>query len=265
MSGRRLAWLVLALVILAAVTGPWWWRYGPADITAAALVPPSGAHPLGTGPLGHDLLSQVVAGTGRSLAIAVVVAILSTTAGTMAGLLAGYTGGWADAFVMRTIDLLTTIPLVAVLGLLAVRLGGGTSGWLVVALAVSAFFWAPIARVIRGVTLSLRTSDFIASARLVGASTPRILLRHLLPHLVPHISVAATGYVAAAIALESALSFLGLGVQPPDTSLGQLVGQGAPYVSTAPWLFYAPSLTIVIIVGAVHVAGDGLNLTDRRR
>ncbi|MFI6503729.1 ABC transporter permease [Nonomuraea typhae] len=265
MSGRRSAVLVLALVVVAAVSGPWLWRYGHADITAAVLAPPSGAHPLGTDPLGHDLLAQVVAGTGRSLSIAAVVAALSTATGTAAGLLAGYAGGWADAFVMRAVDLLMTIPLIAVLGLLAVRLGGGTSGWLIVALAVSAFFWAPIARIIRGVTLSLRTSDFVASARLVGASTPRILFRHLLPHLVPHISVAATGYVAAAVALESALSFLGLGVQPPDTSLGQLVGQGAPYVSTAPWLFYAPSLTIVIIVGAVHVAGDGLDVTDRRR
>ncbi|MFI6294730.1 ABC transporter permease [Nonomuraea sp. NPDC050790] len=248
----------LVLVAAAAFAGPLLWRYGYADITPDTLSPPSLAHPLGTDALGHDVLAQVLRGTQRSLAIAMIVALVSTTIGSVAGLLAGYLGGWLDVLLMRLVDVLLTIPLVAVLGLVAVRLGTREGAWLIVAFAVSAFYWAPIARVIRGITLSLATRDFVASARIVGASTSRILLRHLFPHVIGPVAVVVTTYVSAAIALESSLSFLGLGVQPPDISLGQLVGAGTGFAATAPWLFYAPSLVVIAIVFAVYLVGEGL-------
>ncbi|MEV7007044.1 ABC transporter permease [Streptosporangium sp. NPDC051022] len=248
----------LVLVAVSSVAGPALWRYTYADLTPELLAPPSALHPLGTDALGHDVLAQVMRGAQRSLAIALIVALVSTAAGATVGLLAGYLGGWLDALVMRLVDVLLTIPLIAVLGLVAVRLGGNGNGWLIVAFAVSAFYWAPIARIIRGITLSLRERDFVAAARLIGAGTPRVLARHLLPHIVGPVAVVVTTYVAAAISLESSLSFLGLGVQPPDTSLGQLVGAGTGFAVTAPWLFYAPSLIVIAIVLAVHFVGEGL-------
>jgi len=263
---RRFArnrWAVAALALLtvlvvAAVLGPHLWRYDHTEITPVPLGPPSAEHPFGTDAVGHDMVALVLRGAQRSLAVAAIVAVLSTLLGTVVGMTAGYVGGWVDNLLMRGVDLVLMMPLLAVLGLVAVRVGGTENGWIVVSLAISLLFWTPTARVIRASVLGLRHSDFVESAQLIGAGPARILGRHLLPHLVGPIAVVTTTYVAAAIALESTLSFLGLGVQPPDTSLGLLVGQGLGFATTSWWLFYIPGSVIVAIVLLVHLVGDGL-------
>ena len=260
-AARRVAMvsLVLLIVIVAAsVVGPSLWTYNYSEITPTVLAKPSWSHPMGTDQVGHDVLALVLRGAQRSLAVALIVAVLSTMIGTIVGMIAGFFGGLTDTLLMRTVDLFLMIPLLAVLGLVAVRLGGDKNGWIIVSVAISLLFWTPTARVIRAQVLSLKHSDFVESARLVGASTPRILGRHLLPHLVGPIAVVTTTYVAGAINLESTLSFLGLGVQPPDTSLGLLVGQGLGFAGTAWWLFYLPGAAIVTIVLLIHFIGDGL-------
>lgn len=255
---------VLVLLVLAAVVGPLYWKYDHTQITSEPLTGPSWSHPLGTDPVGHDLLALVLRGAQRSLAVAAIVAVMSTLLGTLVGMVAGYFGGVVDNLLMRVVDLVLMMPLLAVLGLVAVRVAGTAHGWLVVSFAISALFWTPTARVIRANVLSLRKSDFVESARLIGAGTPRILARHLLPHLVGPIAVVTTTYVAAAIGLESTLSFLGLGVQPPDTSLGLLVGQGLGFAGTSWWLFYLPGAVIIMIVLVVHFVGDGLQAAFNR-
>lgn len=258
LRGTIVAMMVLLFIVLAAVAGPMLWKYTYSEITPNILAGPSLDHPLGTDTAGRDMLAQVMRGTQRSLAVAAIVAVISTVLGTLVGLVAGYSGGITDTILMRTVDLLLMLPLLAVLGLVAVRIGGDPSGWIVVSFAISLLFWTPTARVIRAQVLSLKKLEFVESARLVGASTPQILIRHLLPHLVGPIAVVTTTYVAAAIGLESTLSFLGLGVQPPDTSLGLLLGLGSGFASSAWWLFYLPGLAIVAIVLCVHFIGEGL-------
>ncbi|MFI6284909.1 ABC transporter permease [Streptomyces sp. NPDC051018] len=256
--GAVAALVVLLLIVLAATVGPVFWKYTYVEITPEILAKPSLDHPLGTDAAGHDMLAQVLRGTQRSLAVAAIVAVVSTAIGTLVGLVAGYLGGITDTILMRTVDLLLMMPLLAILGLAAVRMGGDKNGWLVVALAISLLFWTPTARVIRAQVMSLKKREFVESARLVGASTPRIFTVHLLPHLVGPIAVVTTTYVAAAIGLESTLSFLGLGVQPPDTSLGLLMGLGSGFAATAWWLFYLPGLAVIVIVVCVHVVGEGV-------
>jgi len=253
-----LALTALAGIVLLCFLGPLVWRYSYADITPDVLVGPSWKHPFGTDAVGHDLLAQVLRGGQRSLAVAAIVAVVSTILGTLVGMVAGYSGGLTDSLLMRGVDLVLMMPLIAVLGLVAVRLGGHSGGWIIVSLAISLLYWTPTARVIRASVIGIGKSDFIESARVVGASTPRILRCHVLPHLIGPIAVATTTYVAAAIGLEATLSFLGIGVQPPDTSLGLLMKLGVGYAGTSWWLFYLPGCVILAIVLLVHLIGDGI-------
>lgn len=258
---NRLATISLILLVglvAASIIGPWFWPFDISQTSADVLAPPSSTHPFGTDALGRDMLALVLRGLQRSLAVAAIVTIVSTVIGAVVGMIAGYFGGIVDSVLMRVVDLFLMMPLIAILGLVAVRMGSTANGWILVAIAISLLFWTPTARVIRASTLSLTESDFVESARLIGASTAGIFTRHLLPHLVGPIAVVTTTYVAAAIALESTLSFLGLGVQPPDTSLGLLVGQGLGFASTSWWLFYVPGTAIVVIVLLVHFIGDGV-------
>ncbi|MGB3376506.1 MAG: ABC transporter permease [Microbacterium sp.] len=256
--GAVFSLVVLVVLVLFAGLGPLIWPISYETITPDVLVAPSAAHPFGTDTLGHDMFALVMRGAQRSLAVAGIVAVLSTAIGTLIGMIAGYAGGRLDQLLMRAVDLVLMMPLIAILGLVAVRVGGQPDGWILVSVAISLLYWTPTARLIRADVLALRSSEFVASAQLIGASTPRILFRHLLPHLVGPIAVVATTYVASAVALESTLSFLGLGVQPPDTSLGLLIGAGLGYASTAWWLFYIPGFVVIAIVLCVHFVGDGI-------
>lgn len=242
-------------VILLAFVGGALWPYDYADISSPASVPPSAAHPFGTDNLGHDTFAQVLRGTQRSIEIALVIALLAGLFGTLWGAVAGYYRGITDSVMMRIADLMLTLPLLAVAAVLTQATSGS---WWFVALVIAALQWAYVSRVVRGVVLSLREKDFIEASRALGATDRWIIFRHLIPNALGPIIVNVTILVAAAILVETALSFLGLGVQPPDTSLGLLVSDADTAVSTRPWLFYFPGAFIVIIALTINFIGDGL-------
>jgi peptide/nickel transport system permease protein len=218
-------------------------------------MPPSWDHPFGTDAAGHDTFAQVLRGTQISIRISVLVALIATVVGTLWGATAGYYRGWLDTVMMRLADLILTLPLIAVAALLAHHVGGS---WWLIALVIAALQWAYVARVARGVVLSLREKEFVEAARALGASDARIILRHLLPNALGAIIVNGTILVALAILLETALSYLGFGVRPPDTSLGLLVSDAQTAVQARPWLFFFPGLFIILIALTINFIGDGL-------
>jgi ABC-type dipeptide/oligopeptide/nickel transport system permease subunit len=246
--------VLLALVLLAFVGG-WLWKYSVADLTADESVPPSWAHPFGTDAAGHDTLAQVLRGTQISIGIAVVGALVATVVGTVWGATAGYYGGWLDTAMMRIADLVLTLPFLAVAAVLGHNVGGS---WWLIAAVIAGLYWAYVARVARGVVLSLREKEFVEAARAIGAGDARIIFRHLVPNAFGSIIVNATVLVAIAILLETALSYLGFGVRPPDTSLGLLVSDAQTAVETRPWLFFFPGVFIIVIALTINFIGDGL-------
>jgi len=213
---------------------------------------------MGTDDIGHDSMAQILRGAQKSVQVALLVAFLSTTLGAVIGALAGYYRGWIDSALMRFTDLVLTIPYIAILAVLAANVADKAGNWFFVGLVLSALLWTYIARVVRGQFLSLREKEFVEAARALGASDFRIMFRHLLPNATGSIIVNATVTVAVAILVETALSFLGLGIRPPDTSLGLLISQGQQAATTRPWLFWFPGIIIVIIALTVNFIGDGL-------
>jgi ABC-type dipeptide/oligopeptide/nickel transport system permease subunit len=246
--------VLLALVLLAFV-GSWLWKYSVADLTSDESVPPSWEHPFGTDAAGHDTFAQVLRGTQISIKISVLVAVFATVVGTIWGVTAGYYRGRLDTVMMRIADLILTLPLLAVAAVLGHNVGGS---WWLIAVVIGGLYWAYVARVARGVVLSLREKEFVEAARALGASDARIIFRHLLPNALGSIIVNATVLVAIAILLETALSYLGFGVRPPDTSLGLLVSEAQTAVETRPWLFFFPGLFIILIALTINFIGDGL-------
>jgi ABC-type dipeptide/oligopeptide/nickel transport system permease subunit len=250
--------VVFLLMIIISLVGGRFWKYGYADITDQFSTPPSLEHPMGTDDIGHDTLAQVLRGAQKSVQVALLVAFLATTIGTVIGALAGYYRGWVDSALMRFTDLILTIPAIAILAVLASTVASEAGNWFFIGLILALLQWTYIARVVRGTFLSLREKEFVEAARALGASDTRIMFRHLLPNATGSIIVNATVTVAIAILLETALSYLGLGIKPPDTSLGLLVSTGQQAATTRPWLFYFPGLIIVIIALTINFVGDGL-------
>jgi ABC-type dipeptide/oligopeptide/nickel transport system permease subunit len=246
--------VLLALVLLAFIGG-WLWKYSVADLTSDESVPPSWDHPFGTDAAGHDTFAQVLRGTKISIGIAVLGALVATTVGTVWGATAGYYGGRLDSVMMRIADLVLTLPFLAVAAVLGHNVGGS---WWLIAAVIAGLYWAYVARVARGVVLSLREKEFVEAARAIGAGDARIIFRHLVPNALGSIIVNATVLVAVAILLETALSYLGFGVRPPDTSLGLLVSDAQTAVDTRPWLFFFPGLFIILIALTINFIGDGL-------
>jgi ABC-type dipeptide/oligopeptide/nickel transport system permease subunit len=249
--------VVLLLVILAAfVFGPLW-KYGPTEAGNDFSQPPSGNHPFGTDNQGYDTLAQVLAATRLSLKIAFSVAIAATVIGSIYGAVAGFYRGLSDTLMMRFVDLVLTIPALAIGALLGKKYG--STSWVLLAAVLSALLWTGVSRVVRGQALSLREKEYIEAARALGASDTRIIFRHILPNVAGPIIVLFTLLVAGAILAESALSFLGFGVQFPDVSLGLLVSDGeTAAVGGRGWLFYFPGLFIILIALTVNFIGDGL-------
>jgi ABC-type dipeptide/oligopeptide/nickel transport system permease subunit len=247
--------VVFVLLVLLAYVGGALWQYDFGEITPDNSHPPSLDHPFGTDAVGKDQFAQVLRGTQISLQIAVLVALFSTLVGTIWGSVAGYFGGITDTVMMRISDLILTLPLLAVAAMLAQNVGGS---WWLISLVIAGLYWAYVSRVARGVVLSLREREFIEAAKALGASDTRIILRHLVPNALGSIIVNATVLVATAILLETALSYLGFGVRPPDTSLGLLVSEAQTALTTRPWLFYFPGLFIILIALTVNFIGDGL-------
>lgn len=259
-ASRRVSVVALvALVIIAtAVAG--------ADLIAPyrsgqqhldhVLAPPGAGFLLGTDTLGRDTLSQTLYAGRISLVIGISVALIASLLGTTVGVVAGYLGGRIDAVLMRFTDTLLALPLLMMIILLARILGDSAAD---VVLVLSLLGWMALARIIRAKTLALREQEFVVAASSMGASTTRIMVRHLLPNLVGEISVAVSLAVAGAILAESVLSFLGLGVSSAHTpTWGNMIGGNEGFMTVEPWLVWAPGLAIVITVLAVNYVGDGL-------
>jgi peptide/nickel transport system permease protein len=250
--------VVFLIVVVASLIGGRLWRYGYADITDEFSSPPSLKHPMGTDSIGHDSMAQILRGAQKSVQVALMVALLATTFGTLIGALAGYYRSWTDSALMRFTDLVLTIPAIALLAVLAANVSDKAGNWFFIGLVLALLQWTYIARVVRGQFLSLREKEFVEAARALGASDARIMFRHLLPNATGSIIVNATITVAVAILLETALSYIGLGIRPPDTSLGLLVSTGQQAATTRPWLFWFPGIFIIIIALTVNFIGDGL-------
>jgi peptide/nickel transport system permease protein len=254
--------VLLALLIVAAVWPPAWLPHDPyaADI-GRRFVPPIwqiGGSPdylLGTDALGRDMLSTIVHGARFSLALVGVAALLSLVIGVLAGLVAGYFRGWVDALLMRLADIQLAFPVV-VLVIAAVAVLGPSFVNLVLVLGLEG--WARFARIVRGNVLSMREKDFIEAARAIGLRAPRIMLRHLLPNTATSVVIFLTFDFARLLLLESALSFLGLGVQPPTPSWGAMIADGRQYLFEAWWNAALPGLAIVLAVLSFNFLGDGL-------
>jgi ABC-type dipeptide/oligopeptide/nickel transport system permease subunit len=250
--------LTFAIVAAVALVGGRVWHYRYADITPEFSTPPSATHPMGTDGIGHDELAQVLRGAQKSLQVGLLAAAVSTAVGSMIGATAGYYRGGIDAALMRATDVVLTVPGIAILIVMAGRFRASRGNWAAIALVIAALSWTGIARIVRGMVLSLREQGFVEAARAVGARDRRIIFRHLLPHAIGPIIVKATFGVSGAIFAETGLSYLGLGISPPDTSLGSLVASGQSAVTTRPWLFWFPGLFIVAIVLSLNLVGDGL-------
>jgi len=245
-------------ILLFSTIGPLFWKYSYAQITTQFGTGPSMAHPFGTDTVGHDMLAQVMAATSTSIQTAMVVAGISTVLGTLIGALAGYYGKWSDAALMRFTDLLLIVPALVILLVLASAVSKSAGNWLWIALILAGLFWTVLARLVRGTFLSLREREFIEAEHAIGASDARIILRHMIPNAIGSIVVNATLTVALAILVEAALSFLGLGIQPPQVSLGYLINQAEGDATVLPYLFYFPAAFLIAIILAVNFIGDGL-------
>ncbi len=249
--------LLIVLVVLAYAL-PHFWQYSPTVPTDQFRTGPSLKHPFGTDNTGFDYFARTLRGAQQSLKIAAIVALLSTAIGAPYGAVSGLIGGRVDALMMRLCDLLLVLPLLVVAAALASSHGAGVDTVMLVALILGLLGWPINARQVRGVVLGLREQEFVEASRAMGAGTWRIVFRHLLPNATGTIVVQATLDIAAAILAEAALSFLGLGVQAPDTSLGNLINQALTSVDTLPWLFYIPGIVIIVIALTINFIGDGL-------
>ena len=255
---HRLAMVSLAVLILLAVASfvvPLFLKYNYADTSSGGYLKPAGGHLLGTDQLGRDTLAQLLRGTQFSLAIAFTVAISSTVVGVVIGAVAGYLKGFIDNALMRLVDLFLIVPQIA---LAAILVHAWSSTWWVVAIVLALFNWMSIARITRGEALSLSAREFVEASRAAGAGTWHIVFKHLIPNMIGTITVNATLSVSTAVLTEAALSFIGLGVQLPDTSLGLIVQDNYTQVLIRPWLFWGPFLAIVLISMTISFIGDGL-------
>ncbi|PZR55064.1 ABC transporter permease [Xylanimonas oleitrophica] len=261
--GAMTSLVVLAVIVVVAFTsigiGPipgWWNKNYILTYPKIGDGSPTWAHPFGQDTIGKDYFALVMRGTQRSLIIAFGVGVISTVIGTVIGALAGFYRGWVESVLMRLTDLFIVIPLLV----LAAVLGKIASGWGVwgLTLMLGLVTWTGLARLVRGEVLSLRERDFVTAARAVGTSANRIIFKHVLPNAVGVIIVAATLAIASAILLETSLSFLGFGVQAPDTSLGTLISTYQNAFTTRPWLFWWPGVLILAIALCVNFLGDGL-------
>jgi peptide/nickel transport system permease protein len=252
--GPLLAVATLGLVIAMAALGPALYRVSPVtmDLSMANLGP-TAAHLLGTDESGRDVLARLLAGARVSLTVGVMAMLLAVAVGTAIGTVAGVTGGWVDAVLMRLTDAALSVPALFVVILVLTFLG---SSVLTLLVAIAATSWMATARVIRGEVRVLREQGYVEAARALGATRGTIMRRHLLPHLVPTVLVAATVGVPTAILTESALSFLGLGVQPPAASWGNMLSGAQTYLTSAPLLAVYPGVLILATVLAVSAVGE---------
>lgn len=261
---RRLALLglvIVAIVVAGAILAPWLTGYDPNEqmfdglTIEGAPLPPSAQYWLGTDLLGRDLLTRILYGARTSLIIGIVANGVALLIGTLVGVTAGYFRGWVGSALMRFTDLMMAFPAL----LLAICLAAvfQPSLW-IVAMVIALVNWVQTARVIYTETSSLAEREFIDAERTIGAGAPRILFRHILPHLLPTIIVWGTLGISTTVLLEATLSFLGIGVQPPTASWGNIIFENQTYFQAAPWLVFIPGAAILALALAFNLIGDAL-------
>ncbi|CAJ54306.1 ABC-type dipeptide/oligopeptide/nickel transport systems, permease components [Lawsonia intracellularis PHE/MN1-00] len=251
--------IIVLFMVVIAVFAPLLAPYDPTELHLnAVLEPPSNTFLLGTDALGRDVLSRLLYGARASLGVGFIAVGIAVVIGVFFGLIAGYFGGITDEIIMRVVDTMLCFPsfflILAVIAFLEPSL---TNIMIIIGLTS----WMGVARLVRAETLSLRERDFIAAAKLCGASTTRILLIHILPNTLTPVFISATLGIAGAILVESSLSFLGLGVQPPDPSWGNMLMEGKDTLEIAPWLSFYPGLAILITILGYNLLGEGLRDT----
>lgn len=256
---------LLIFFAIVALIGPLFLEHDPLrGSLRARLDPPawapegSATHLLGTDRLGRDVLARIVQGARISLAVCVVVIAIAGTIGTALGTLSGYVGGWLDRVLMRLVDLALSLPVILLALLFAAVVG---PSFLNIVIVISLVLWSQYARMSRGETLRVKNEDYVDLARTSGLGHATIIFRHVLPNIAPSLIVVATLQVGVVIILEASLSFLGVGVPPPNPSWGGMVAEGRSYIVSAWWVSALPGLAIVLVVMAVNVVGDAL--TDR--
>lgn len=248
--------ILFTLIVLMAIFAP---LLAPHDPYAVGMSyeKPSSEHLLGTDQSGRDVLSRIIYGSRVSLAVGIGAVLVFVVIGTLLGAVAGYFGGWIDMVVMRMTDVFMSFPYLMVILVLVSIMGPGLFN---IVLVLGVLGWPPIARLVRGSILSVKQMDFVQSGIALGFKTPRILFNHILPNVLAPILVNATFGIASAIITEASLSFLGMGVQPPTASWGNMLteAQSITVLSTQPWLWIPAGMLIVIAVLSVNFMGDGL-------
>ena len=259
----RAALVALVVVTLFAFVLPFLWTMPPeATDPVHALAGPTGAHPLGTDELGRDVLSRLAHGGQVTLVVGVAAMLTALLLGVVVGGVAGFYGGWTDTVLMRLTDAMLAIPAFFLVLVVVTVVG---SDLFTLILVIGGLSWMSVARVVYGETLRWKVAEFVVAAESIGVPASRILLRHVLPQAIPVLVVSATLGVAYAILTESAVSYLGLGVQPPMPSWGNMLQRAQQYLFTAPVLALWPGVAIVIVVLAFNFLGEGVrDLLDPR-
>lgn len=256
---RRLAMggaVVIALLVVVGIAGPWMAPYDPlAQDLSKSLLGPSRSHWFGTDSFGRDILSRVLYGARISLLVGVASQGIAFTLGVAMGLVSGYYGGKVDGLIMRLADVTLAFPTLLLLIAITAAFEPGLT---VVFVAIGIVGWAGLARLVRSQTLVVRELDFVQAARALGMSDVRLLARHVLPNTLAPAIIAVTLGMAGAILLEAALSFIGLGAQPPTPSWGSMISDGRDFLRTAPWISLFPGLAIGLVVLGFNLFGDGL-------
>ncbi len=248
--------VILGLVLLAAALAPWLAPFPPtAQHLAQRLQPPGAQHWLGTDEFGRDILSRLLSGARITLGIVALVTVIAAPVGLVVGCSAGYLGGWADAALMRLTDVFLALPRLILALAFVAALGAGIEN---AVLAIALVAWPPYARIARAETLAVRRSDFIAAARLMGASSVRIVLRHIMPLCLASVIVRVSLDMAGIILVAAGLGFLGLGAQPPSPEWGAMIAAGRKYMLDQWWVGAVPGIAIAVVSLAFNLLGDGL-------
>lgn len=254
---------VVAILVLIAVFGPFLWvhKYDTIFRDSVSIAPTfKDMHLLGTDTEGRDMVARLILGLGISLLVGLAATVVALTIGVLWGAIAGFVGGWVDDAMMRFVDVLYAIPFVffVIVLMTVVQFDDPVLNLVLIFCAIGAVEWLTMSRIVRGQTLSLRKKEFVEAARAAGAKPFQIVLRHIVPNVVGPVVVFATLNVPVIILAESFLSFIGLGVREPLTSLGSLLSAGKDQMTTAPWMLIAPAATMLITLLALNFLGDGL-------
>jgi len=248
--------ILLGMLVFACLLAPLLAPYNPVQPDYTQIfAPPSARHLMGTDDLGHDVFSQWLWGGRISLFIGFASMVVLSVVGTTVGMVSGYYGGWIDNLLMRIVDIMLTIPGLLLVILMAVVFGQSEA---MIIIIIAGTGWLTVSRIVRAEFLSIKASNFVEAAKAAGCSDFRIMVRHILPGALPAVLVNATLSMGIAIIVESSLSFLGFGVQPPQYSWGSMLGLDQAYFMTAWWLAIFPGLGIVLSVLAINFIGDGL-------